>query len=262
MERKLVVGNWKMNGDLVGNQALFEQLVGRSPGSVDTALCVPFPYLAQGQRALSGSAMMLGAQNLSEFDAGAYTGEVSGRMLADFDCRFVIVGHSERRTLFREDDLLVARKARAALAAGLVPIVCVGESLVEREAGHAEDVLLRQLDALAQMLDGASLARLVIAYEPVWAIGTGRAASPEQVQGILSFVRCWLSRRVGNSRAVRILYGGSVKADSAAALFSLPDSDGGLIGGASLIAEQFLEICEAAAVATQDDDVGDFKGSR
>ncbi|NMG15784.1 triose-phosphate isomerase [Aromatoleum bremense] len=262
MERKLVVGNWKMNGDLVGNQALFEQLVGRSPGSVDTALCLPFPYLAQGQRALSGSATMLGAQNLSEFDAGAYTGEVSGAMLADFDCRFVIVGHSERRALFHEDDLLVARKARAALAAGLAPIVCVGESLVEREAGRAEDVLLRQLDALARVLDGASLSRLVIAYEPVWAIGTGRAASPEQVQAILSFVRGWLARHVVDSRAVRVLYGGSVKADRAAALFSLPDSDGGLIGGASLIAKQFLEICEAAAVATQDDDVSDFKGSR
>ncbi|NMG53199.1 triose-phosphate isomerase [Aromatoleum aromaticum] len=262
MERKLVVGNWKMNGDLVSNQALFEQLVDRSPSSIDTALCVPFPYLAQGQRALSGSAIMLGAQNLSEFDAGAYTGEVSGRMLSDFDCRFVIVGHSERRTVFREDDQLVARKARAALAAGLVPIVCVGESLAERDAGQAEDVLLRQLEALVQLLDGASLARLVIAYEPVWAIGTGRAASPEQVQEILSFVRRWLSGHVGNSRAIRILYGGSVKADSAAALFSLPDSDGGLIGGASLVAQQFLEICEAAAKAAQDGNMGDFKGSR
>jgi len=260
MKRKLVVGNWKMNGDLVGNQALFEQLVGRMQSGAECALCVPFPYLAQGRCALVDSGIALGAQNLSEFDEGAYTGEVSARMLREFGCRFVIVGHSERRTLLGEDDDAVARKCKAALRGGLVPIVCVGESLAEREAGSAETVLRRQLDALAAVLDGASLARLVVAYEPLWAIGTGRTASADQIQAMLGFIRGWLSARVADAQAVRILYGGSVKADGARALFSLPESDGALVGGASLIAGQFLEICEAAAAATQGV-AGDFKGS-
>lgn len=251
MNNKLVVGNWKMNGDRVHNQALLERLVGRVRGSVQCVVCVPFPYLEQAQGLLRGSGIELGGQDVSEFPDGAHTGEVSGAMLGEFGCRFVIVGHSERRTLLGEDDLLVARKAAAALKSRLTPIVCIGESLAEREAGQTEVVLRRQLDALATVLDVAAIGRLVIAYEPVWAIGTGRAASPEQVQAALAFIRSWLSDRVGNAGSVKILYGGSVKPESAEALFRLPDSDGGLIGAASLVAEQFLGICEAADVASQ-----------
>ncbi len=247
MKRKLVVGNWKMNGDLVRNQALLEQLVRHELAAVERAVCVPFPYLAQAQAALAGTPVALGAQNLCEFDDGAFTGEVSARMLREFGCRYVIVGHSERRSLFGEDDAMVARKTAKALAAGLIPIVCVGESLAEREAGQVEAVLQRQLDALRTELTPAALAELVIAYEPVWAIGTGRAASPEQVQAVLAFIRAWLGEHGG---AVRILYGGSVKPDTARELFSLPDADGGLIGGASLVAGQFIEICEAGASAS------------
>ena len=251
MKSKLVVGNWKMNGDRVRNQALLDDVAGRSPARVECAVCVPFPYLAQAQEALAGSPVALGAQDVSEFTEGAYTGEVSAGMLRDFACHYAIVGHSERRTLFGEDDATVARKAAAALRAGLVPIVCVGESLEEREAGRAEAVLQRQLDALAPHLASDMLGRLVLAYEPVWAIGTGRAASPEQVQAVLGFIRQWLRERADDADEVRILYGGSVKPDTALELFALPDSDGGLIGGASLVADQFIEICEAAAIASQ-----------
>jgi len=251
MNSKLVVGNWKMNGDLARNQALLEQVSGQGNAAVERAVCVPFPYLAQAQAALVGTAVAVGAQNMSEFDDGAYTGEVSGRMLSEFGCRYVIVGHSERRSLFGEDDATVARKAAAALRVGLTPIVCVGESLAEREANQVETVLRRQLDALGEQLAPEALARMVVAYEPVWAIGTGRAASAQQVQAVLAFIRGWLGERVDNSGVVKILYGGSVKPDTALELFALPDSDGGLIGGASLVAGQFIEICEAAAIASQ-----------
>jgi triosephosphate isomerase len=251
MKRKLVVGNWKMNGDRVRNQALLHELLEGVPAGVDCAVCVPFPYLAQVETALAAGPLSIGAQNVSEFDHGPYTGEVSGSMLADFSVRYVIVGHSERRALHGETDEVVARKARAALRAGLTPIVCVGEVLAEREAGETENVLRRQLDVLPSVLDSEDIGRLIVAYEPVWAIGTGRAASVEQVQAALMCVRSWLANHVVDATAVRILYGGSVKADGARALFGLRDADGGLIGGASLEAFQFLEICKAAVAASQ-----------
>lgn len=251
MNSKLVVGNWKMNGDLARNQALLERVSARVSDAVTCAVCVPFPYLAQAQTLLAGSPVVVGAQDVSEFEQGAFTGEVSGAMLREFGCRYVIVGHSERRTLLAEEDSAVARKAAAALRCGLVPIVCVGESLAEREAGQVEAVLARQLDALADRLERDAIAQLVIAYEPVWAIGTGRAATPSQVQQVLSFIRGWLRQRVDEAAAVKILYGGSVKPDGAEELFRLPDSDGGLIGGASLVADDFIEICEAAVNASQ-----------
>lgn len=251
MDSKLVVGNWKLNGALERNQVLLTSLSARVPCGVEAAVCVPYPYLGQARSLLQGVAVALGAQDVSEYAEGAYTGEVSAAMLREFDCRYVIVGHSERRSLFSEDDAMVARKAAAALRAGVTPIVCVGESLDEREAGCVETVLRRQLDALDDTLDAAALERIVIAYEPVWAIGTGRSASPEQVQAVLAFIRQWLGARTTNCKAVKILYGGSVKADSASELFGLPDSDGGLIGGASLVAAEFLAICEAAAGASR-----------
>lgn len=261
MKRKLVVGNWKMNGDLLRNRVLLEQMSQRVPEGIECAVCVPFPYLAQVQSLLAGSPVQLGAQNLSEFADGAYTGEVSASMLCDFACRYVIVGHSERRTLFGEDDLRVALKAKAALSAGITPIACVGESLAERDAGQVESVLLRQLGALGGELAPEQIARLVIAYEPLWAIGTGRAASTDQVQAVLTLIRNWLSDHTGNADSVRVLYGGSVKPDTAEALFKLPFSDGGLIGGASLVATQFLDICEAAGSASTHF-TESFQGSR
>lgn len=251
MKRKLVVGNWKMNGDRVRNQVLLGQVLQGLPAGVECAVCVPFPYLPQAEALLAGTALRLGAQDLSEFDRGAHTGDVSGAMLSEFSVRYVIVGHSERRALQGETDSLVARKTAAALRSGLTPLVCIGETLVEREHGEAENVLRRQLDALTEVLDADALGRIVLAYEPVWAIGTGRAASVEQVQAVLSFVRSWLARHLPDAGGVRILYGGSVKTDSAQLLFGLPDADGGLIGGASLEAHQFLEICRAAVAAPQ-----------
>lgn len=247
MKSKLVVGNWKMNGSLEGNRSLLATLTRHALDGVEAGVCVPYPYLAQAQALLAGTGIALGAQNVCEHAQGAYTGEVSAAMLREFGCRYVIVGHSERRTLFGEDDALVARKAAAALRAGVTPIVCIGESLAEREAGQLESVLQRQLAAL----DPATLGDLVIAYEPVWAIGTGRTASPEQVQQALAFVRGRLVARGVEAAQVKILYGGSVKADGAVELFALPDCDGGLIGGASLVAAEFLAICEAACAAAR-----------
>ena len=251
MKRKLVVGNWKMNGDRARNSALLDQLLDAMPTGVDCAVCVPYPYLPQVGGVLAGSDVALGAQDVSEFPEGAYTGDVSVAMLVDWDVRFVIVGHSERRALHCESDLMVARKAAAVLDGGLVPIVCIGETLAERESGVTEQVLLRQLDALAVSLSPEALQRIVLAYEPVWAIGTGRAATVEQVQEVLGFVRRWLGRHLSTPEGVRILYGGSVKPETASGLFGLPDADGGLIGGASLEAGAFLEICRAAAMAVQ-----------
>ncbi|MDR1661642.1 MAG: triose-phosphate isomerase [Azoarcus sp.] len=238
MAQKLVVGNWKLNGGLAANEAFFGA-VGAVAG-VDAAVCVPFPYLAQAASRLRGLA--LGAQTVSEFQSGAYTGEVSAEMLADLGCRYAIVGHSERRSLFGEDDATVGRKAAAALRAGLTPIVCVGESLAEREAGRALEVVERQLDAAL-----TAVGVLAVAYEPVWAIGTGRAASADEAQTVHAAIRRWLAGR--GAAAVRILYGGSVKPDNAAALFAMPDIDGGLIGGASLAARDFMAICQAASGA-------------
>jgi triosephosphate isomerase len=251
MSSKLVLGNWKMHGAAQANQALLSALVASVPGQVDVAVCVPYPYLAQARALLTGSPIALGAQNVSEYAQGAYTGEVGAAMLGEFDCRYVIVGHSERRTLFGESDAVVARKAAAVLHAGMVPVVCIGETLAQREAGQVEDVLEQQLDALASVLSVDQLGGLVVAYEPVWAIGTGQSATAGQVQEALGLVRGWLRARVRNASAVKILYGGSVKAATAGELFSLPDADGGLIGGASLVAAEFLAICEAARDASQ-----------
>ncbi|WEN41852.1 Triosephosphate isomerase [Thauera sp. GDN1] len=240
---RLVAGNWKMNGCLAANRRLLDELVVEA--GVEMAVCVPFPYLAQLQERPAG--LVLGAQDVSEFEAGAYTGEVSAAMLAEFGCRYVIVGHSERRALFAEDDLLVGRKAHAALAAGLTPIVCVGETLVERDEGRAMAVIGRQLGAVLEVLGRVAMARVVLAYEPVWAIGSGRSATVAQVEDVHAGIRGWLREQGVAADAVRILYGGSVKPENAAGLFALADVDGGLIGGASLVAADFMAICRAEA---------------
>jgi triosephosphate isomerase len=233
---RLVAGNWKMHGSRAANRALLDAIVAGVRG-VECAVCVPFPYLAQGQERLRGTPIALAAQNLSEHASGAYTGEVSAAMLAEFGCRFVLVGHSERRQIFGESDAQAAAKFAAAQGAGMTPILCVGETLPEREAGRTQDVVARQLDAV---LARGAIGDAVLAYEPVWAIGTGRTATPQQAQEVHAFLR----QRV--SAATRILYGGSVKADNAAAIFAQPDVDGGLIGGASLQAQEFIAICELA----------------
>ncbi|HEX8010740.1 MAG TPA: triose-phosphate isomerase [Casimicrobiaceae bacterium] len=246
MRGKLVVGNWKMNGGLRQNDALLGDLRAgwSAPPGRQLAVCVPFPYLWQAQAALSGSAIAWGAQNVSEHAAGAFTGEVSVAMLAEFGCRYAIVGHSERRTLFGEADATVAAKAVAALTAGLTPIVCVGETLGEREAGATEAVVSRQIEVVIKAV-GRELRALVVAYEPVWAIGTGRTASPEQAQEVHRLLRRRLSAADAGATDVLLLYGGSVKADNAKALFGCPDIDGGLVGGASLKADEFLAIASA-----------------
>jgi triosephosphate isomerase len=236
MRARLVAGNWKMHGSLATNRALLEALVAGVKG-VECAVCVPFPYLAQAAERLRGTAVAWGAQNLSEHAQGAYTGEVSAAMLADLGCRYVLVGHSERRQLYGETDAQAAAKFTAAQGAGLRPIFCVGETLAERDAGRTEEVVARQLDAV---LARSRFGDAVLAYEPVWGIGTGRTATPQQAQEVHGFLR----KRVGE--ATRILYGGSVKAQNAAAIFAMPDVDGGLIGGASLVAQDFLAICAAA----------------
>jgi triosephosphate isomerase len=249
MRARFVAGNWKMHGNLAANGRLLEAVkagAAAAPG-VEIAVCVPFPYLAQASAALKGTRVAWGAQTLSEHDSGAHTGEVAGPMLRDFGCKYVIVGHSERRTLYGERDAQVAAKFAAAGRAGLVPILCVGETLEEREGGATEEVVGRQLRAVIDTAGAASLGDAVIAYEPVWAIGTGRTASPEQAQDVHAFIR----RVVGAHDAALaarlvILYGGSVKAANAKELFAKPDVDGGLIGGASLVAADFLAICTAA----------------
>ncbi|MEW6590101.1 MAG: triose-phosphate isomerase [Pseudomonadota bacterium] len=247
MRKKLVAGNWKMNGSLADNAALLAAIKPALAG-IEAAVCVPFPYLAQAQAALAGSSIAWGAQNLSEQGKGAYTGEVSAAMLLDFGCRYVIVGHSERRSLYGESDELVAKKYVAAQAAGLTPILCVGESLEERESGVTEQVVARQLDAVIAAAGVASLAKAVVAYEPVWAIGTGKTASPEQAQAVHAFIRGKIAALdAGVADGLVIQYGGSVKASNAAELMAQPDIDGGLIGGASLVAEEFVAICRAAA---------------
>ena len=247
MRKKLVAGNWKMHGSLAENAALLSEL---KSALVDTeaVVCVPFPYLAQVQAALSGTSIAWGAQNLSEQPKGAFTGEVSATMLLDFGCKYVIVGHSERRSLYGETDALVAKKFKAAQAAGLIPILCVGESLEERETGVTEAVVARQLDAVIEAAGVSSLTKAVVAYEPVWAIGTGKTASPEQAQAVHAFIRgkiAALDEAVAGQLVIQ--YGGSVKAANAAELMAKPDIDGGLIGGASLVADEFAAICRAAA---------------
>ncbi len=251
MRRPLVAGNWKMHGSREGSRALVGAILeGLGPGAgAEVAVCPPFVYLADVQEALGGGPVALGAQDLCPVPGeGAHTGEVSGRMLAEFGCRYVIVGHSERRSLYGEDDATVARKFLAAREAGLRPILCVGERLEEREAGVTEQVVARQLDAVLQCEDGLEgLREAVIAYEPVWAIGTGRTATPGQAQEVHAFIRARVGERdPGLAEGLRILYGGSVKPENAAELFAQPDVDGGLIGGASLRADSFLAICRAA----------------
>lgn len=248
MRRKFVAGNWKMHGNLVDNDALLTGiLAGIGDVRAEVAVCVPFPYLAQTKAKLAGTKIAWGAQNLSQHAKGAYTGEVSALMLNDFECKYVIVGHSERRALYGESDAIVAEKYAAAQTAGLVPILCVGETLDEREAGITEQVVGRQLDAILSKSGVISLANAVIAYEPVWAIGTGKTATPEQAQAVHAFIRAKIRTLDAEvAEHLVILYGGSVKATNAAELFAQPDIDGGLIGGASLNAEEFLAICRAA----------------
>jgi triosephosphate isomerase len=249
MREKLIVGNWKMHGSLQENSALLQALLPRLSGLLRTsaAVCVPFPYLAQTRDLLQGTALTWGAQNLSQFSKGAYTGEVSGPMLQDFGCRYAIVGHSERRALFGDTDAIVAEKFVAAQSAGLTPILCCGETLEEREAGMTMEVVGRQLDAVWARAGIAAFASAVIAYEPVWAIGTGRTATPEQAQQVHHFIRSRMhSLDAAIAQRTQLLYGGSVKAANAAQLCALPDVDGGLVGGASLNAEEFAAICHAA----------------
>ena len=245
MRRPLVVGNWKMNGSGASNEALLAALKAASLGDVEVSVCVPAVYLHDVADTLHGGAVRWGAQDCSSHDAGAYTGEISAAMLAEFGCCHVIVGHSERRALHGESDALVAQKAAAALKHGLVPIVCVGETLAEREAGQTEAVVGRQLGAAIALLD-KRIDGVVVAYEPVWAIGTGKTATPAEAQAVHAFLRKTLATAGAASGSLRILYGGSVKADNAAELFAQPDIDGGLIGGASLKAADFIAICRAA----------------
>ena len=247
MRGKLVVGNWKMNGSLRQNDALLADLRSgwTATPSRRIAICVPFPYLWQAQAALSGSVLDWGAQNVSEHASGAFTGEVAATMVAEFGSRVAIVGHSERRMLYGETDAAVANKAAAVLAAGLTPIVCVGETLAEREASATDAVVLRQLDAVVAVL-GEKLARAVVAYEPVWAIGTGRTATPQQAEAVHELLRRRLRAAVGAAaEEMLLLYGGSVKADNAKTLFACANIDGGLVGGASLKADEFLAIARA-----------------
>lgn len=247
MRRKLIAGNWKMNGSLAGNATLLEGIrAGAANLNADLAVCVPAPYLAQAQAALAGSAIAWGSQDVSVHESGAYTGEVSVNMLKDFGCRYAIVGHSERRSYHGESDELVAQKAVRALAGGLVPIVCVGETLEEREQGQTDAVVTRQLKAVLDAV-GAQLSGIVIAYEPVWAIGTGKTATPAMAQQVHELIRANLAQRDASAAAtVKILYGGSMKPDNAKELLAMADIDGGLIGGAALKSADFLAIAQAA----------------
>jgi triosephosphate isomerase len=245
MRNKLVVGNWKMHGSRPANAELLAGILAARPYAADVAVCAPFPYLGETAAALAASGIGWGAQDCSAHEQGAYTGEVSAAMLAECGCRYAIVGHSERRAYHAESDSLVADKAAAALAHGVTPIVCVGETLAERDAGRTEEVVARQLAAAIGKL-GERVAGIVVAYEPVWAIGTGRTATPAQAQQVHRALRAQLQAAAGGGEGVRILYGGSVKPDNAAELFGQPDIDGGLIGGASLKAVDFVAICRAA----------------
>jgi triosephosphate isomerase (TIM) len=249
MRIPLVAGNWKMNGSLESVRSLLDGIK-RGIGEVkraEVAVCPPYVFIPETEKLLAGSVIGWGGQDLSTESSGAFTGEIAASMLNDFGCKYVIVGHSERRTYHAESDDLVARKYAVARAAGLVPILCVGETLEEREAGITEKVVARQLDALIDLEGVESLSQGVIAYEPVWAIGTGKTASPEQAQEVHAFIRSRVAGKSGEvAEGLRILYGGSMKPDNAKELLGKQDIDGGLIGGASLKAEDFLGICTAA----------------
>ena len=244
MRRKLVVGNWKMHGSRVANAELLSALIAARPFAADVAVCAPFVFLGDVAATLAATDIRWGAQDVSAHEQGAFTGEVSAGMLHELGCRYTLVGHSERRALHAESDLLVAQKAQAALARGVTPIVCVGETLAEREAGQTDAVVKRQLSAVIHQLAHCA-AEMVVAYEPVWAIGTGRTASPEQAQAVHALLRAQLQAATGHGATMKILYGGSVKPDNAATLFAQADIDGGLIGGASLKAADFIAICRA-----------------
>ncbi len=243
--RKLVVGNWKMHGSHKANAELLEGILQARPYGADVAVCVPFPYLSETAVALAASGVGWGAQDVSQHEQGAYTGEVSAAMLHEFGCRWVIVGHSERRQYHAESDTVVAEKAKAALARGITPVVCVGETLAQREAGETEHVVKRQLSAVIHAL-AHCVGEIVVAYEPVWAIGTGRTATPAQAQEVHALLRAQLRAASPRADAMRLLYGGSVKPDNARELFAQPDIDGALVGGASLKAADFVAIVRAA----------------
>jgi triosephosphate isomerase len=247
MRPKLIVGNWKMNGSRAANAALLDGIAAGLDGAkASVAVCVPAPYLQQCEDALKGGPIAWGAQDVSAYSGGAYTGEICAKMLSDFACRYVIVGHSERRAYHGESSELVARKAQAAMKEGLTPIVCVGETLEQREAGQTFDVVGAQLGAVLELLPADAVDRIVVAYEPVWAIGTGRTATPEMAQEVHAQLRAQLRARNGEAAdGVAILYGGSMKPENARELLAQPDIDGGLIGGAALKAQDFLAIIHA-----------------
>jgi triosephosphate isomerase len=246
MKKKLIAGNWKMNGSLLTNTVLVKQLLaGLETPACEVAICVPSVYLAQMQALIEGSTLGLGAQDVSMHESGAFTGEVSPLMLKDFGVRYCIVGHSERRQYYFETDAQVAAKAKSALAHGMTPIVCVGESLAEREAGKTEEVVKRQLAAVIHA-NGHCISEIVVAYEPIWAIGTGVTASTEQAQQVHAVLRAQLRAATSHADQIRLLYGGSMNAANAAQLLAQPDIDGGLVGGASLKAQDFLAIIAAA----------------
>ncbi|MEZ5539042.1 MAG: triose-phosphate isomerase [Pseudomonadales bacterium] len=250
--RPLVIGNWKMHGTQASSVELLQAIQQSTQSATHTnvAVCVPFPYLQLCREQLANGRIQWGAQNLSEHAQGAYTGEVSATMLADWGCRFVLVGHSERRALYGEMDDHVVAKIRQALSAGITPVLCVGETLAERERGATEIVVSRQLNAALDHLQPAELEQLVVAYEPVWAIGTGRTATPEQAQAVHAHIRArWAEKLPSHADKLLVLYGGSVKADNARPLFAQPDVDGGLVGGAALDPDQFCAIINAAEQA-------------
>jgi triosephosphate isomerase len=250
MRRPIVAGNWKMHGTRAENAVLLDALLGSAliDSIAECIVCPPFVYLQDAVRAVRGSPIQVGAQDVCAEPQGAFTGEVSAHMIRDIGCTHTIVGHSERRTIYGESDTLVARKFASALGKGLIPILCVGELLADRDSGRTEEVVARQLDAVLDLCGAAALAGAVLAYEPVWAIGTGRNASPEQAQDVHAFIRGRIALRDATiSCSVRILYGGSVKVGNAGGLFAMPDVDGGLIGGASLKPEEFAAIVAAAA---------------
>ena len=250
MRRPVVAGNWKMHGSRAANESLLADLAERlSPESqTDVVVFPPYVYLAEAIRILDGGEVRVGAQDVCAEPVGAFTGEVSAAMLKDVGCSHVLVGHSERRRLYHEDDGLVARKFGAALKSGLTPVLCVGETLEEREAGRTEAVVARQLEAVTALTGLPSLSEAILAYEPVWAIGTGRNATPAQAQAVHEYLRSRIAAQDAKlAGRVRIVYGGSVKGSNAAELFAMPDVDGGLVGGASLSADEFIQICAAAA---------------
>ncbi len=249
MRRPFIAGNWKMHGTRAENAELIEALLLGLPAQVnaDVAVCPPFVYLWEAGRLLKSSSIALGAQSCCTESVGAFTGEVSVAMLKDVGCQYVIVGHSERRALYKEDDALVARKFVAVQAQGLTPILCVGETLEERERSETMSVVARQLSAVVNLVGAAAMGKSVVAYEPVWAIGTGKNATPQQAQDVHAHIRNEIAARDAKiAAALRVVYGGSVKAGNAKEIFAMPDVDGGLIGGASLKAEEFLKICAAA----------------